>query len=79
LAIAESSPKTGILHVLTSGAQTDFVTYFGKSGMYWTNWAITIAWKGPKMSKQPTAGKRKHVILTIPHTLELSRTESGEN
>jgi len=34
LAIAESSPKTGISGVLTSGAPTDFVTYFGMSGLY---------------------------------------------
>jgi hypothetical protein len=38
-----------------------------------------VASKDSKMSKQCTTGKRKRVILTIPHKLELSRNESGEN
>jgi membrane protein required for beta-lactamase induction len=33
-----------------------------------------IASKGPRMSKEDTAGKRKHITLTIPQELEIIRT-----
>jgi hypothetical protein len=37
-----------------------------------------VASKDPKMSKQGTAGKRKHVTLTIPQKTEIiRRPESG--
>jgi hypothetical protein len=36
--------------------------------------------KEPKMSKQHTAGKRKHLTLTIPEKLEIiRRLQSGES
>lgn len=38
-----------------------------------------MASKDQKMSKQCTTGKRKYLILMIPHKLELSKNESGEN
>jgi hypothetical protein len=39
-----------------------------------------MASEDPKMSKQGTAGKRKHVTLTVPQKLETTRRlESGES
>jgi hypothetical protein len=39
-----------------------------------------MASKELKMSRQDTAGKRKHVTLMIPQTLEIiRRPESGES
>jgi hypothetical protein len=32
-----------------------------------------MASKGPKINKEDTVGKRKHVTLTIPHDLEIIR------
>ena len=41
--------------------------------------AITVASKNPKMSKQGTACKRKHVTLTIPKKPEIIRKlQSGK-
>ena len=36
------------------------------------NWAIIMASKDPKLSKQGTAGKRKHTTSTIPQKLEIT-------
>jgi len=42
--------------------------------------AIIVASKDPKISKQGTAGKWKHVTLMIPWKPEIiMRAESGEN
>jgi hypothetical protein len=32
-----------------------------------------MALKGPRMSKEDTAGKRKHIALTVPWELEIIR------
>jgi len=44
----------------------------GISGPYWAHQAILMVSEDPKMSKQGTAGKMKHVTL-IPQKLEISR------
>jgi hypothetical protein len=35
--------------------------------------------KDTKMSKQVTAGKRKHTTLTVPQKLDIRRLESGRS
>ena len=50
------------------------------AGLYSAQQAITTASKDPKMSKQGTAGKKKHVTLTINQRLKMiRRLESGKS
>jgi len=44
----------------------------GMSGPYWVHQAIIMVSEDPEVSKQDTAGKRKHVTL-IPRKLAVSR------
>ena len=65
---------------ITSSAHNDSVTYLGLSRPYRAHQDIKMASKDPKMSKQGTAGKRKHVTLTIPYKLQIiASLESGES
>jgi hypothetical protein len=48
-------------------------------GIYRAHRPIIIASKNPKISKQVTANKRKHVTLIIPYKCEIiGRLEGGE-
>jgi len=38
-------------------------------GPYWFHQAIIIASEGPQISQQGTAGRRKHMAVTIPQKL----------
>jgi hypothetical protein len=65
---------------ITSSQCTDFMTLFWVIRTQSVHSAIIMASKDPKMSQQGTAGKRKHVILTMPQKLEPSRRlESGKS
>jgi hypothetical protein len=43
--------------------------YLELCGPYWARQAIIIASEDPKMSQQDTAGRRKHMAVTIPQKL----------
>jgi hypothetical protein len=50
------------------------------TGLHGAHQAIIMASKDPKMSRQGTAGKKKHVTLMIPQKLEIiRRLESDES
>jgi len=54
--------------------------YLGLSGPYWGLWVSVVTSENANLSKQGTAGKRKHVMLTIPQKLgRIWRLESAEN
>ena len=49
------------------------------AGLYRAQQDIITSSKDPKMSRQGTAGKKKHVTLTITQRLKIiRRLESGE-
>jgi hypothetical protein len=60
-------PRPEVLPSITSSACIDSVTEF--SGPYWAHRAIVMVSEYPKMSRQGTVGRRKHVTLTIPQKL----------
>jgi len=67
--LRKAVPSPKVLPSITSGSRT------GSANLYWVTWTSLSplsyhnGFKDPKMSKQGTAGKRKHVTLTIPQQL----------
>jgi hypothetical protein len=59
-------PRLEVLLSINTGACTNSMTFS------WVIWSLLCAssyyngFKSPKVSKQVTAGKRRHVTLTIP-------------
>ena len=54
--------------------------YLGLSVSCWANGAILFVLRAPKIGKQCTAVKRKHITLTVLQELIISRRlESGQN
>jgi hypothetical protein len=70
-ALAGSRSTTNVLPPINSGVHTDSVIL---SSVIWTLLSPMNYYNGfrdPKMSKQCTAGKRKHLSLMIPQKLEI--------